>query len=243
MTEPQPDLPELSASQLCWVTVEEMVEVDRVMVDDLGVTLLQMMENAGRNLAVLARRQLGGNATGRRVCVLAGTGGNGGGGLAAARHLRVAGAHVAVTLPRLPREGSATADQLGILHHLDVAVRTDGAVEEADLVVDALLGYGQRGAPDADTGALLRLTEGQPTVALDSPSGLELATGQVHDPAVRAEATMTLAAPKTGLDNHPGHVGARYLADISVPASVLATITGRAAPTPFGRGPLVRLLD
>lgn len=150
-----------------------------------------------------------------------------------------------MTLPRPPREGSATAAQLRILQRLDVAAQTGGVMngEEADLVVDALLGYGQRGAPDAETAALIRLTEGQPTVALDTPSGLELATGRVHTPAVRAEATMTLAAPKAGLDTHAGHVGALYLADISVPSSVLTTATGRAASTPFGRGPLVHLAD
>lgn len=244
MNAPEPGVPELSASEVCWVTVEEMAEVDRVMVDELGVALLQMMENAGRNLAVLVRHRMGGSATGRRVHVLAGTGGNGGGGLAAARHLLVAGADVAVTMPRAPREGSATATQLASLRRLGAPVRTDGDVEgrEADLVLDALLGYGQQGAPDAEIAALAGLAEGRPTVALDTPSGLELVTGRTHEPTVRAEATMTLAAPKTGLDTHPAHVGSLYLADISVPASVLATVTGRAASSPFGHGPLVRLL-
>lgn len=129
MTTPDKDVPELSGSQVCWVTVDEMVEVDRVMVDGLGVSLPQTVENAGRNLAVLARHQLGGSATGRRVRVLAGIGGNRGGGLAAARDLLVAGADLATTLLRPPREGSATADQLATLQRLDVPARADGVVD------------------------------------------------------------------------------------------------------------------
>lgn len=238
-------VPELSAARVPWVSVEQMVEVDRVMVDELGITLAQMMENAGRNLAVLARHHLGGRASERRVRVLAGTGGNGGGGLAAARHLVVAGADVAVTLPRQPPAGSVIADQLAILRRLDVPVEVGVAPDdgEPDLVVDALLGYGQAGAPRGVFGTLVNATERYPVLALDIPSGLEAATGQVHDPGVRAAATMTLAAPKKGLDAHPARVGTLYLADISVPSRVLAATTGVAVPSPFARGPLVRLVS
>ena len=64
-----------------FLTTEQMREVDRAMIDDYGIHLIQMMENAGRNLAHLARRRfLADDPEGRRVLVLAGTGGNGGGG-------------------------------------------------------------------------------------------------------------------------------------------------------------------
>ena len=64
-------------SSMPWLTTEQMVEVDRLMIEDLGIELIQMMENAGRNLAHLAReRFLGGDPTGKTVVVLAGTGGN-----------------------------------------------------------------------------------------------------------------------------------------------------------------------
>ncbi len=69
------------------VSAAQMREVDRLMVEEAGISLLQMMENAGRALALRARAMLGGDARGRRVQVLAGRGGNGGGGLAAARRL------------------------------------------------------------------------------------------------------------------------------------------------------------
>ncbi len=58
------------------LTEEQMREVDRIMIEDLGIELMQMMENAGRNLAELALRRF--NAA--SAAVLAGPGGNGGGG-------------------------------------------------------------------------------------------------------------------------------------------------------------------
>ncbi|MBI2964900.1 MAG: NAD(P)H-hydrate epimerase, partial [Chloroflexi bacterium] len=80
--------PEVSADDLPYLTAEQMRAVDRLMIDRYGIVLLQMMENAGRSLAVVARdRFLGGNALGRRVVELAGSGGNGGGGLVCARRL------------------------------------------------------------------------------------------------------------------------------------------------------------
>src|SRR5260370_28032636 len=66
-----------------------MREVDRLMTEEVGISLLQMMENAGRCLATQARRMLGGDMRGRRMAVLAGRGGNGGGGPAADRRLAV----------------------------------------------------------------------------------------------------------------------------------------------------------
>jgi hypothetical protein len=84
---------------LPWLTKEQMAEVDRLMVDEARILLLQMMESAGRHLAHLARvRFLGGDPRGRTVVVLAGTGGNGGGALVAARRLGGWGARVKVVV-------------------------------------------------------------------------------------------------------------------------------------------------
>src|SRR6056297_3358061 len=93
------------------VTANEMGEVDRVAVDEVGLTLLQMMENAGRNLAEVVR-----SVDGEDVTVLAGNGGNGGGGLVAARHLANRDVSVDVVLDRPPTDlDGATAHQYRIL--------------------------------------------------------------------------------------------------------------------------------
>jgi len=76
----------VDSAKIPFITTDQMREVDRAMIEDYGISLVQMMENAGRNLAQLARsRFLQGDPTGRRVLVLAGKGGNGGGGMVCAR--------------------------------------------------------------------------------------------------------------------------------------------------------------
>ena len=195
-------LPLVRGDAVPWLSVAQMREVDRLMVDELGISLVRMMENAGRNLAVLARRLLGGGAGGRRVVVMAGPGGNGGGGLVAARHLAVAGARVAVRLATaVERLAPASAEQLAILRRMevDVAVGPPADALEADLVLDALLGYSQAGDPRGDAAALIEWSATRPVLSLDTPSGLELTSGDLRRPTVRAEATLTLALPKSGL--------------------------------------------
>jgi NAD(P)H-hydrate epimerase len=71
------------------LTTVQMIEVDRLMIEEWGITLIQTMENAGRNLAERARHLLGGMAKGSSVVVLCGTGNNGGAGMAAACHLNI----------------------------------------------------------------------------------------------------------------------------------------------------------
>lgn len=93
--------PTVHESEVPFVTTEQMIEVDRAMIEDYGILLIQMMENAGRNLADLARaRFLAGDPNGKRVAVLAGVGGNGGGALVCARRLANWGADVHVFITR-----------------------------------------------------------------------------------------------------------------------------------------------
>ena len=211
-----------------------MREVDRLLVDELGISLPRLMENAGRNLALLARELLGGDATGASITVLAGRGGNGGGGLAAARHLAAAGADVDIALGA-EELSLAAAEQLVILRRMGVRERLR---DEPELVLDALLGYGQRGAPRGEAARLIEWCGGRRVLALDVPSGLELETGVLHEPHVRAEATLTLALPKEGL--RAPAAGRLYLADLAVPPLVYDRL-GVEYVSPFGRGTIVPL--
>lgn len=240
----EPALPSIDAGALPWLEADEMREVDRVMTEELGVALAQMMENAGSSLAELARRLLGG-AAGRRILVLAGPGGNGGGGLAAARHRAVAGADVEVrTSSVADRLAPVTRLQHEIVRRLGIRILASTAepLPDADLVVDALLGYGQTGAPRGEPARLIEASGGRRILSLDVPSGLELATGTAYAPCVRAEATMTLALPKKGLRAAGAGeaVGDLYLADISVPAGVYERL-GLEYSSPFGAGRIVRI--
>jgi len=196
------------------LTVEQMREVDRIMVEDLHIELVQMMENAGRNLAELALRRFRPDT----VTVLAGPGGNGGGGLVAARHLANRGATVTIALSHARGELSeVTAHQLDIVDRMGIPVTSDP--QPAALVVDALIGYSLNGDPTGRPAELINWanTQPSPVLALDNPSGLDATTGRAAIPCVHATATLTLALPKIGLLD-VDQTGDLFLADISVPA-------------------------
>ena len=220
-----------SQKQPPFLSTQQMREVDRAMVEDYQISLLQMMENAGRCLADLARsRFLHGDPRGRRVLVLAGTGGNGGGGLVCARRLHNWGAIVRVLMTAEPqRLGEVPRQQHSILERMGLKVDVageEGELPESELVVDALIGYSLRGAPSGVSASLIRAANSQtaPLLSLDVPSGVDATAGTVHDPSVRATATMTLALPKEGLRRTEARdaVGELYLADISVPPALYA---------------------
>jgi NAD(P)H-hydrate epimerase len=225
----------LSMSAMPNLTTEQMVEVDRAMIEDYRIELIQMMENAGRNLAHLARtRFLDGDPRGRPVVVLAGAGGNGGGALVAARRLSNWGADVTVVLGQAPRGMTPVpGHQLDILRRMGVRIVADGMPPVAPrpaVVLDGLIGYSLAGAPFGRVAELIRWVNSldAPILALDAPSGLDATTGVAFDPVIRATATMTLALPKQGLRGADvsALVGELYLADISVP------------PGLYGRAPL-----
>jgi len=202
------------------LTTEQMIEVDRLMTNDFGIELIQMMENAGRNLAELTIRLLGASPTGRSVCVLCGRGNNGGGGMVAARHLHNHGAEVHVI--RIAGDlKDVPAKQWSILERMGFRNEPYLELAQVDIIVDALIGYGLQGNPRPETAIWIEKANsaGKPILSLDAPSGLDTTSGTAGSPSVRADATMTLALPKIGLMSESArpYVGDLYLADISVP--------------------------
>lgn len=219
----------MTSPDIPWISTTEMIEVDRAMMEDFRIELIQMMENAGRNLAALARtRFLGGDPRGKDVVVLAGTGGNGGGALVAARRLHNWGAPVRVVLTRSPEDFTAVAaHQLDILVRMgvDITQKADTSqLGEPAIILDGVIGYSLKGDPRGGAAVLIewanaRREAGAALLSLDAPSGVDTTSGTVHNPAIRANATLTLALPKSGLraEGIGAHVGELYLADISVP--------------------------
>src|SRR6478672_2356175 len=92
--------------------------------------------------------------------------------------------------------------------------------ERPDVVIDALLGTGLKGAPRAETSALIELINaaGVPVVAVDIPSGVNASTGEVAGAAVNADVTVTMHRPKVGLAIAPGRfrAGEVAVADIGL---------------------------
>lgn len=236
------DLPTVAQEAVPHVTGAQMRAVDERLAET-GVGLASLVEHAGRALTESARRLLGGGLTGTRLTVLAGTGGNGAGGLAAARLLDAAGAEVEVVITGPPRlaaqETALRAAGVGITR---LAGGSLGAAP-GDLVVDALLGYGVqpplRGGPAVAATWLRR--HDVPVLALDLPSGIG-AGGELEGLCVTADVTVTLAAPKVGLREPIArpYLGDLYVADIGVPRGVWRHLG--LEPPDFGDGPLVRVL-
>ena len=230
-----------------YLTTEQMIEVDRAMIDDFEIDLVRMMENAGRNLAHLAReRFLAGDPAGKTVVVLAGTGGNGGGAMVCARRLHGYGADVRVAITSEDMT-PVPEQQLRILDNLDVPILVhDLPYADAELIVDGVIGYSLRGAPHGRAAELIHWANDAavPVLSLDAPSGLDTTTGTVFDPAIVATATLSLALPKEGLrlPDAAWNVGELYLGDISVPPQLYEREPLNLDVGPiFAQGDVVRL--
>jgi NAD(P)H-hydrate epimerase len=231
--------------EFVYLTAEEMAAVDREAIEDYGIDVLALMENAGVATARMAKKMLGGAVQGMGICCLVGRGNNGGDGLVAARHLHDWGADVRVVLAGerselrdVPAKQVATADRMGI----PIAGPGEG-IGGAQLFVDALLGYGSKGDPREPIAGIIRRANasGVPILAVDIPSGLDATTGNPGDPTVVAKATVTFGLPKTGFLSPQArrHVGELYVADISMPSRIYASLgVGRGL---FAKEALVRV--
>lgn len=201
------------------ISSAEMRDVDRIAMEETGPNLYQMMENAGRNRALLALEVLGGAWHERKVVVLAGAGGNGGGGICAARHLANHGADVRLYLAVPERLGEVPSFQRKIFQST-----SGGELETRELaksgpglILDALIGYGLRAAPEGPVADAIQWANasGAPILALDVPSGVNADDGGTPGVFIRPRWTMTLALPKTWL--LPERTGKLFLADIGIP--------------------------
>ena len=204
------------------VSSTQMREVDRVAIEETGPNLYQMMENAGRNLARMAMRTMGAGWRDATIVVLAGTGGNGGGGICGARHLVNHGGNVAVVVSQESRLREVPAQQLAVYRATGGQVLGQGDLADLgpSLIVDAVLGYSLSGPPQGDALHLLEWVVSQTgqVLSLDVPSGIDSTTGIAPGAHVTASKTMTLALPKTGLAATA--VGDLWLADIGIPQGV-----------------------
>ena len=166
-----------------------------------------------------------------KVAIVAGTGNNGGDGFVIARHLRLRAWPVAVFLVGDPAKlAGDAAVNFNILRRLDLDIRLRageavgglaGELRHFDAVVDALGGTGIAGPLRGDVALAVRQVNaaGRPVIAVDIPTGLDCDTGTPHDPTIRADLTVTMAARKVGFDAPAaaGYTGPVVVVDIGVP--------------------------
>ncbi|NOX96875.1 MAG: NAD(P)H-hydrate dehydratase [Nitrospirae bacterium] len=214
------------------VTPEEMREIDRKAIEEFQIPSLQLMENAGRQIAEAAREMLR-FPLGKRVAIFAGRGNNGGDGFVAARYLVEEEAEIDIYL--LGKKEDVKGDAQTNLQRLTQPVmeikeekdldKLKDSLSQADLIIDALLGTGARGKVQGILKATIELLNesGKPIISVDIPSGLSGEKGEPLDICVKAARTVTMGLPKQGLISYPGaeYVGELKVADIGIPPEVL----------------------
>ena len=203
------------------VSVKQMTRVDEIAINEFGISLVEMMELAGSNLAVLSIQYL---KKGGKVLVLSGSGHNGGGGLVAARYLNDLDYDVSVFLT-FPKLKPTTKQQLDLLRNLPITIVSKlPKLDKFELLIDSILGYNVKGEVREPIKSLIENinSSGVKTISLDLPSGINPDTGEPEGISVKATATLTLAAPKVGLLKPAAtpYVGQLYLADIGIPKKV-----------------------
>lgn len=228
---------------------EQMREVDRLMINCYGISPQQMMENAGRNLAMLSKRVLDNHIAGKKICIVVGNGNNGGGGLVAARHLSNWGAEITILVANPQAKfKSIPAKQLETVRHLPISVVfADHHLDyinwnSCDLIIDAIIGYGLNREPNQKISEIIRVINAMQclVISLDTPSGLHTTKGVLFKNVVRADITLTLALPKVGLIKTEAKefVGDLYLGDISVPPLLYSQLGIKVKPL-FAKNPVI----
>jgi ADP-dependent NAD(P)H-hydrate dehydratase / NAD(P)H-hydrate epimerase len=217
------------------LTSQQMKSIDRRATERFAVPSLVLMENAAIAVVDAIFEHYGGAGC-ERAAIICGTGANGGDGLAVARHLENRGVvpHVFIVGDRKAMAGDALTnlticERLGIPMYdvTDADSLGDALVHAAgsDLVIDALFGTGLNRAPDGLFAEVIRAMNelSLPIVAVDLPSGANASSGEPFDPCVRADVTVTFAAPKLCHVFEPAALacGEVIVADISIPHAAL----------------------
>ncbi|HEY0702861.1 MAG TPA: NAD(P)H-hydrate dehydratase [Candidatus Acidoferrales bacterium] len=223
------------------LTAAEMREVDRLTVTRENTPSLQLMENAGASVAHFISRRFPKFKT-LKLVVLCGKGNNGGDGLVVARHLRHFGAKPDVVLfadaEDLKGDASENLKRWRESGGSIQFVRTFKEWQErkpenlrSDIIVDAILGTGVKGAVEGLLGEVIRDVNRHdageiPVVAVDIPSGLPADGEEIKGPVVQADYTVTFTAPKVGMFSGCAseNVGELMVSDIGSPREIIEEV-------------------
>ncbi|MEM2098780.1 MAG: NAD(P)H-hydrate dehydratase [Candidatus Bathyarchaeia archaeon] len=190
-----------------------------------GISLLQLMEVAGRNVATEVAARF---PKTRNIAIFCGLGGNGGDGFVAARHLAAMGYNVNVILAGKSRDVAhpAALQNLGTLKVLHGKIPlyevTDSSAlpyVDAEIAIDALLGTGAKGKLKPPIVQLVNHINTLKAfkLAVDTPTGIDADTGEVLGVAVKADLTVTFHRPKAGLEKAREYTGELVVKDIGLP--------------------------
>src|SRR5881397_4119625 len=208
------------------ITSDEM-QVAELNSEYLGVSHFQLMEAVGANISreIVARTSTKPNP---KIHVISGPGKNGGDGFAVARHLASQGLKVRVTLVGRPNDvkDEAAKQQLNTITQMNDSIQFENLTDssqlrpvEADIILDAILGYviqGDLRQPLLAGVRIINRSKGY-KIALDLPSGLDSDTGEPHGEAVKADLTISLHKIKRGLVKGTQYAGETISLPIGIP--------------------------
>lgn len=216
-------------------TVEEMRHIDRRAIEEMGIPEIVLMENAAREIFQALDNLIAG-VQGKRICLVAGTGNNGGDALAVARYVANNGGKAKVfLLGKSECMSKSAAMNFRILTNMGLEMfwlseesswdKLSVVLKTSAAVVDGLLGTGFHGELRENSRRLIEMINKAqlPVVAVDVPSGVNADSGQVGSTAVRAAVTVTLGRPKWGMLFAPGsmYCGKLLTDGIGIPTDLL----------------------
>ena len=214
---------------------KQMHDIDDTTIKDFGLPELSLMESAGHRVAQFTEKILGGIDK-KTICVLAGSGNNGGDALVAARYLFNLGAKLKIFLTGNKDHRTDSLNvQIAIMRAMGVEIQqleNDRAWERlqvnlrfADAIIDGILGTGFSGELRPNALKLIRIANAtnKPIISIDIPSGVEADTGVVGETAINAVGTVALGLPKIAHYLCPGasYVGELFVDDIGIPKKLL----------------------
>lgn len=224
-----------------YVSQTEIERLDAVAVE-FGLEVRQMMELAGFFIRPVFHDL--GISRDTSVLILVGPGNKGGDGLAAARQLVNTGFTVDMVL--LSSEAHISSDayhQLKLLKYMEVPRITyeaesseeiQGHLKNADVIIDAMIGYNLSGELREPYVYIVRQMNESTSyvVSYDLPTGVKATDGTIAGEAVRANATLTLAAPKRAFTTETGkaYAGTVYVGDLGIPERLYQEAYGRGRP-------------
>ncbi len=211
------------------LTSSEMRELDRRTIEDIGIPPRVLMERAGVSVVLSMEREFE-NLENKTFIVMVGGGNNGGDGLVVARTLLDYTPDVTAILMKKDLKGEALENLISYenLGGEYLILNRDISEEEleyiamsVDVIVDAILGTGIRGAVREDIARVIEIVNSSPAkkVCVDVPSGVDSDTGKIMGTAVKCDLTVTFAYPKIGQVLYPGreYCGKLKVASIGIP--------------------------
>jgi len=210
------------------ITTKEMRALE-LNAEYYGISRLQLMENAGKNVAAEILNRFKPKET--KIAVFCGLGGNGGDGFVAARHLACQGFKVDVFIAgraqqindeNARKNWEALTNLRGSVSVHEIYDSSLLFEVKAEAIVDALLGTGLTGPPKPPILNIIRLINEAKgfKLAVDIPSGLDSDQGKALGEAVKANLTVTFHKAKPGLIEAKEHTGELLVTDIGIPEEI-----------------------